>query len=75
MTFPPNDSPFWPLARQVAVSVVFLIGASTLYRNGMSTADLIALATLLAGVFGVDMVQRQVNKAKVPAKDDRPGQV
>lgn len=62
MTFPSNDSPFWPLAKSIVVATVIIVGAVTLTKNGFAPSDAMIVLGAVGGIFGVDAVKRVTNQ-------------
>lgn len=70
---PDKDSPLWPILRIAVVGLVGIVALSVGYKDGWVTrADLPIVLSLLAGVGGVEGVQRMLCGKKCDKPKDEP---
>lgn len=63
MTLPPNDSPFWPIARLAVVGGVAALLLTVFYANGFDPkADLPTILGIVFSVAGFDLLKRTLAK-------------
>lgn len=60
MNFPPNNSPFWPIARFVVVGFPLCLLLAFNYRNGWSASDWVTVIGVLAPLGVFDAIKRFV---------------
>ena len=58
MNVPPNDSFFWPLARQVILCSLLCGFAAFAFNNKMSMTDFVMIGSAMASIFGLDIFER-----------------
>jgi hypothetical protein len=61
MNVPPNDSLFWPFARQVILCSLLCGFGAFAYQNKMSMTDFVMIGSAMASIFGLDIFKRTVN--------------